>query len=1168
LKLQANGRVAAVQSYWRAWWQDTGKTAAFSAVDVSQGGTSYQADNWEYHLGTDSSGHKNGFLFYKGNDLGGDLTQDNVNDYYETPWGRLYWHGTLTPMHDSRWMPYPDNQVDRKGRLIAFPGIALPPRPMQTTQPDYPFLTPQQRPLKAKEALDEAMDKKDRFYATWGLAISGYTPQSAETLGIIAADSKYETTLRGYAAMGLDNFTREMSVDERRAIQDKLYVALETEKDKLPDGVIRTLIKWGDADRIRKALGDKLRGHKMEIDVLQEISSRDDALARLWELYETAPAVIGKDGWTKRSCIGVALIHWKDKRGIDVLLECLTVKAPWPTDDTSLRAKESNTSLFNQSMHDTFAIVSRTVNEDFGYDCNGNWKPQLAEVIPQMDQWWQVNRQTWSFERKAFCKQTQTSTAPSATQMDAISLTPQSASRPASSSAKSASLTDEALMAMIKQALPGEMIAPMAEIVLPGGIKARTVVLREVYWHQPFLSFVQMPRSDYTHLPDAERLKHEYRFEDHIQLWLVPLDGNSAPGAEIKDSLAKPTQPHRCFRETAFMGTGNGYAWYACSPIFTWVQAQRKLALTGGDDPVAAAARGMFIREETAAATSAQGIVEVTEPWTSSRCWVIFGEAGQLAIPYIDKAIAAKDARAFEMMIFELKRSKDPKVTQWLVGKAKSEDMLVCQAAQRALVESPRKEAAAEYAAWLEETLSTGESKMIVTQEQILLACMEAPAPGIQKILARVMEAPQSIGAYTTAFMFDRQLAGRPIPPTLLAAQGQIEAWATSGRTLDTRADDAIQTLVTSDDPDAAAAIALQLSMKQTKGDDKPANAIGRYILLNLPDGKGRKLAALVTKPYGPSDPLIDALRAVSTGTSAATTQASSAATQAVSQPASPAKATVDDLMQAVRQNKPGMRSVDIVKLYGDSVISTAEEYVKDPNFDVRLNAYMMMQQAALGSKNLETRRHVVDVLLESAFSDTDKYYNVRLLDELRQKYRSEDFSERSKILLRAKLSATPDARIILVVGASGDTSQMEKLKEICDKAKEPLQPWKVFEKEENILAFAALRARARMGVKDDIASCIQIVDSCPNEDIQLILMDRLSYVRQPEVIEYINRYLNSDKYEPYAGEDVGRMTYAQRAMDALSNMLEDFPTRGEKKFTNLAELTASYQMKAKLLKV
>lgn len=262
----------------------------------------------------------------------------------------------------------------------------------------YPYLKPEERAARAKEALDPLTGDRARFYAVWGLAISGYTPEGAEALAKIASAGKYGPTTRGYAGMGLRNFSSAMPEDVRKAIQNRLYVTLEAEKDKLPDGVMRTLVAWGGGDRVREVLGGKLRGHPMEMEVLDGLSSREEAVAALWELYQTAPPIGSSAGWNRRWRIGAALVHQKDKRGIDVMMECFTVKEPWPVKNPTPRAEAVNIQSFHQCRLGTFTLVARTIDEDFGYESSSTWSPQLDEAIAKMVEWWKAHRETWNFE--------------------------------------------------------------------------------------------------------------------------------------------------------------------------------------------------------------------------------------------------------------------------------------------------------------------------------------------------------------------------------------------------------------------------------------------------------------------------------------------------------------------------------------------------------------------------------------------------------------------------------------------------------------------------------------------------------------------------------------------------------------------------------------------------
>ncbi|KPJ52096.1 MAG: hypothetical protein AMS16_06870 [Planctomycetes bacterium DG_58] len=262
----------------------------------------------------------------------------------------------------------------------------------------YPYLKPEERAAKAREALDPLTGDKARYYAVWGLAISGYCRESAEALAVIAANRTRKEALRECAAMGLINFTQVMPVDVRGVLQKKLCGALDAEKEKLQSGVIQTLVAWGKADRVRNVLGEKLRDHPMEVIVLKRISAREDAVSRLWEIYRSAPpAQSGNIALSRRWHTGGALIHWQDKRGIDILIECMAADPPPMAEESSPAAKQSEVASWRQSRHNTFMHIASALGRNFGYSGN-KWDPALNEAISKMIAWWKANRETWSFE--------------------------------------------------------------------------------------------------------------------------------------------------------------------------------------------------------------------------------------------------------------------------------------------------------------------------------------------------------------------------------------------------------------------------------------------------------------------------------------------------------------------------------------------------------------------------------------------------------------------------------------------------------------------------------------------------------------------------------------------------------------------------------------------------
>ena len=258
-------------------------------------------------------------------------------------------------------------------------------------------LNKEEIPEAVRKVLDQKTDQRERFYLVWSLATSGYRPESAKALIKIAIDPNQEETTRGYAAMGLSNYASALPNTVRQSIRKRLQESLRTEKHKLPPHIMMTLVRLGDADLVAKLLGEKLYGHRMEFEILKAISSREIAISRLMEMYTQSGAVTTKEGWQKRWYVGDALIARRDNRGIDILIECLSVKEPWPFQSSTPNFQKRELDSFRQCLHNTFAFIACTIDEDFGYGEGGTWRPQLNEAIPKMVDWWKANREKFIF---------------------------------------------------------------------------------------------------------------------------------------------------------------------------------------------------------------------------------------------------------------------------------------------------------------------------------------------------------------------------------------------------------------------------------------------------------------------------------------------------------------------------------------------------------------------------------------------------------------------------------------------------------------------------------------------------------------------------------------------------------------------------------------------------
>lgn len=259
--------------------------------------------------------------------------------------------------------------------------------------------------------------------------------------------------------------------------------------------------------------------------------------------------------------------------------------------------------------------------------------------------------------------------------------------------------------------------------------------------------------------------------------------------------------------------------------------------------------------------------------------------------------------------------------------------------------------------------------------------------------------------------------------------------------------------------------------------------------------------------------------------------------------------------MQMLRESKKAIPK-EIVEKYGYKIIPVAEPYLQDSNFNVRSAAYGIIWSAGRRSKDTSERQHVVEKLL--AYSFNDRRFKGSMADRLLSSFRAVDYSETAKQMLKEELASSPVYRTILLVGAAD--MNLPLLKQFVDDVNEPLEPFGVFRKASHGRAFAAMMARGRMGIKEDVQRCIDLVESHPDERFRVgVLLDRISYIRQPEVVQYLKRYLMMDKTED--SKVSLRKTYAQRAARALSKILEDFPRSKDGKSMAPRELV-EYQRK------
>jgi hypothetical protein len=270
-------------------------------------------------------------------------------------------------------------------------------------------------------------------------------------------------------------------------------------------------------------------------------------------------------------------------------------------------------------------------------------------------------------------------------------------------------------------------------------------------------------------------------------------------------------------------------------------------------------------------------------------------------------------------------------------------------------------------------------------------------------------------------------------------------------------------------------------------------------------------------------------------------------------------------------------------KKYGLAMLPALRQCACDPDSEVARQAYGLILRLAGSAKDEATRQRIIELLVadlkDYRTNGTSDFVTRRLLE-----FSAVDFSDEAKVDLHEMLSAPRDRRyapiggIILMAGVADMKSELPHLQAIVDSEREDKKasyqkridaiereiagfsgvkrgpPVSMVEERKRIqrqtywqdsILWFVMRARARMGVKEDIQQCIEMAESHPDPNYRAErVFEQLAYVRQPEVVEYLRRYLNSDRPPPFHGYDVVPVSEAERAGSALQQMLENWPVK------------------------
>lgn len=206
------------------------------------------------------------------------------------------------------------------------------------------------------------------------------------------------------------------------------------------------------------------------------------------------------------------------------------------------------------------------------------------------------------------------------------------------------------------------------------------------------------------------------------------------------------------------------------------------------------------------------------------------GNLGGQAFEHIQKNPRASWVR---YCIEGMAQARGDDVTQFLIKTTKSEDETLRTAARRALLLKPRKEAGDLYVAWLEEAVSSDQSRGWEAG-----VCAGLKIEAALPVLKKAIQSPRDANDHVACLLALRKLLDQPLDDALEEA---YRRWRAS------KTEDVVAAMLAAKDQELAAAYALQLALLSPGMKDQSNHeAIGIEVLRRLKDNRGKALVRLM----------------------------------------------------------------------------------------------------------------------------------------------------------------------------------------------------------------------------------------------------------------------------------------------------------------------------------
>lgn len=251
-------------------------------------------------------------------------------------------------------------------------------------------------------------------------------------------------------------------------------------------------------------------------------------------------------------------------------------------------------------------------------------------------------------------------------------------------------------------------------------------------------------------------------------------------------------------------------------------------------------------------------------------------------------------------------------------------------------------------------------------------------------------------------------------------------------------------------------------------------------------------------------------------------------------------------IMRQARNNEPisGVSDAQLKVADPQQVLSLLAPYEKDPAWTVRRMAHLYEVRLARLQPTPEVRQEVTKRLVEASIAfSVHPQANFWLLS-----FTKKDFNDESKALIgQALAKEDPYFHHILICGVANMTEQLPRLKQLLiDEVAYRNDPNNRYStKWYYTLGWRARLAKARMGIEEDIKKCIELAEAEQDSTERVLrILPQIGYIRQPEAIKYLQRYLESNKRLPRVKPTAPGMSYSNYVMSILAESLSNYPVK------------------------